>query len=265
MEWNFAHQNINDLDADIQPLGLSQSEKEALVAFMESLTDSRVTNHSAPFDHPELTIPNGHDGNDKSVTNDGKGRAVEVNSLIIVPAVGASGYPSQVIKPFNELLGLSHYTHTPNSAPSPEPTLLSEGKSATQSSTLYSASASRAVDGNADGSFYNNSVSHTALSAQPWWQVDLGKASKITKVEIHNRTDCCSSDLSNFMVAISQNDMTGRTVSQLKTDPNVNWVSIESIEADGSYHFDEVDGRYIRIMLEGSGYLMLAEVAVYGY
>jgi cytochrome c peroxidase len=262
---NFPHHNINDLDADIQPLGLSQSEKEALVAFLESLTDPRVTNHAAPFDHPELIVPNGQNGDEKYCNDDGKGRAEETDSLFRVPEIGASGYSSQLIKAFNDYLGLSHYTHTPNNAPSPEPALLSKGKPATQSSTDGSASASRAVDGNIDGLWSKNSVTHTRYSAQPWWQVDLGKASKITKVEIYNRTDCCWTNLSNFVVAISPNDMTGLSVAQLKADPNVKWVSIGSVQAKGSYHFDEVDGRYVRIMLEGSNYLMLAEVQVYGY
>ena len=36
---NFAQNNIADLDADIQPLGMTAAEKAALVAFLKSLTD----------------------------------------------------------------------------------------------------------------------------------------------------------------------------------------------------------------------------------
>ena len=46
--------------ADIQPLGLSGLDKRALVDFMENaLTDCRVVTQRAPFDHPELPVPNG--------------------------------------------------------------------------------------------------------------------------------------------------------------------------------------------------------------
>src|SRR3954452_15332870 len=48
------------------------------------------------------------------------------------------------------------------------------GKPATQSSTGWGGAASRAVDGNTDGNFFDNSVTHTLLEANAWWEVDLG-------------------------------------------------------------------------------------------
>lgn len=48
--------------ADIRPLGLTAADKAALVDFMaNALTDCRVANQRAPFDHPELPVPNGVD------------------------------------------------------------------------------------------------------------------------------------------------------------------------------------------------------------
>jgi cytochrome c peroxidase len=87
---NFHTQNIADLDADITNLGLTEEEKVSLVEFMKSLTDDRVRFHAAPFDHPQLTIPNGHVGSTTAVTGDGTGRAAD--SLLTIPAVGAAGY-----------------------------------------------------------------------------------------------------------------------------------------------------------------------------
>lgn len=82
--------NGSNLDADIQPLGLSASEKADLVAFLKRpLLDNRVACDQAPFDHPQLTIPNGHVGNNLSVVDDGTGRAV--NEFFTIPAIGASG------------------------------------------------------------------------------------------------------------------------------------------------------------------------------
>jgi len=40
-------------------LGLRDHEIDALVSFMHHLTDERVRDESAPFDHPELPLPNG--------------------------------------------------------------------------------------------------------------------------------------------------------------------------------------------------------------
>jgi cytochrome c peroxidase len=46
-------------DGQIRPLGLSDAEKGALVSFLVALTDERVRNQSAPFDHPQLFSNNG--------------------------------------------------------------------------------------------------------------------------------------------------------------------------------------------------------------
>ena len=57
---DFADENLDVLDPDIEALYLSESEIDDVVAFMETLTDERVVNQSAPFDHPELLYPEGH-------------------------------------------------------------------------------------------------------------------------------------------------------------------------------------------------------------
>ena len=46
--------------ADVRPLNLTSIEKSALVDFLaNALTDCRVEKQRAPFDHPELPVPNG--------------------------------------------------------------------------------------------------------------------------------------------------------------------------------------------------------------
>jgi cytochrome c peroxidase len=56
---DFSQTNRNNLDADMAPLGLSDYQKAALVVFLKGLTDERVRYHRAPFDHPQLIVPNG--------------------------------------------------------------------------------------------------------------------------------------------------------------------------------------------------------------
>ncbi|MEH2397410.1 cytochrome-c peroxidase [Nostoc sp.] len=73
----------------LPPLNLSPEEKQQLVAFLKGLTDERVRYEKAPFDHPQLFVPNGHPGNQRSVTNDGTGKATD--SLLEIPAVGRYG------------------------------------------------------------------------------------------------------------------------------------------------------------------------------
>jgi len=85
----FRVENVNDMPPDILQLNLASSEEDAIIAFLLTLTDERVRNQSAPFDHPQLFIPDGHPGDQFSVTNDGSGKATD--NLIELAAVGSSG------------------------------------------------------------------------------------------------------------------------------------------------------------------------------
>lgn len=98
--------NFNNLEKhpDIQPLGLSATEKSALVAFLKSLTDDRVAYERAPFDHPSLPIPNGHVGNDWAVLpGNSINPSLATDEFLVLPAVGSSGVPTP-IKAFHEIL-----------------------------------------------------------------------------------------------------------------------------------------------------------------
>ena len=77
-------------------LNLTEEQKEALVAFMKGLTDERVRFQRAPFDHPQLFVPNGHPGDQNSVTVDSSvqnsnGTRQATDALLEIPAVGRSG------------------------------------------------------------------------------------------------------------------------------------------------------------------------------
>jgi cytochrome c peroxidase len=90
---DFHEQNIADLDAGIVSLNMTEAQKQDMVAFMEGLTDDRVLFERAPFDHPELLIPNGAVGNQTAVTsipvNGGVNNAVDI--MVTLPAVGSTG------------------------------------------------------------------------------------------------------------------------------------------------------------------------------
>lgn len=97
---DFRDENIADMPTDITDLGLTPAEKEALVAFMISLTDARVKFEQAPFDHPQLFVPNGHPKTaDGGVQTDAQGRAL--TTFLEVPAVGRNGGPGTPNFPLN--------------------------------------------------------------------------------------------------------------------------------------------------------------------
>lgn len=82
--------NSSNLDAGIQPLGLTAQEQADLAAFLKRpLTDQRVLCDRAPFDHPELRVPNGHVGDNRAVAVGANGAAQD--DWMTVPAVGANG------------------------------------------------------------------------------------------------------------------------------------------------------------------------------
>ena len=65
-----------------------EADKQALVAFLLSMTDERVKFRKAPFDHPQLYVPNGHYGDENFVINL-FGSALD--EFIQIPAVGQNG------------------------------------------------------------------------------------------------------------------------------------------------------------------------------
>jgi cytochrome c peroxidase len=107
---DFADQNQANLDPNIVPLGLTNDQENALVAFLLGLTDPRVKWEKAPFDHPSLCVPNGEAGNQTVVIEDSAnpGHALD-GPMLCLPAVGAGG-ASTPLKPF---LGLNPYQTLP--------------------------------------------------------------------------------------------------------------------------------------------------------
>lgn len=85
---------VQELDGTpIEPVGvpvLTSDEVDALVAFLETLTDERVVYQRAPFDHPQLFVPNGHPGSSSS-TVDANGDGLADDVMVEIPAVGAAG------------------------------------------------------------------------------------------------------------------------------------------------------------------------------
>jgi hypothetical protein len=126
---------------------------------------------------------------------------------------------------------------------------------ATQSSDwLEGASgiAVRAIDGNTDGDFFKGSVSHTHYDNQAFWRLDLGSVQPINEIYLYNRTDLDNGlRLSNFKVQVSEDGAT--------------WTDYQF---PGTASARELFGprraaRYVRVQLNGTNFLQLAEVETY--
>ncbi|MDA7605421.1 DUF1553 domain-containing protein [Verrucomicrobiales bacterium] len=86
------------------------------------------------------------------------------------------------------------------------------GKASQSSDYSTAGLASKAIDGNADGSF--GSCSCTKEQKDAWWEIDLGSEMPIDHVIIFNRNDCCPERLDN--VSISLLDSSRKQVTQRK-------------------------------------------------
>lgn len=138
--------------------------------------------------------------------------------------------------------------------------LASNGGVASQSSTAYGGEASRGNDGNTDGNFGGNSVTHTehgtnGSNTLKWWQVDLGANKTIWEIVIYNRTGSNYSQyLNNFTVEIINDDGDIVFSKFFEDYPN------PSITIDTG----NTVGKIVRISKTSDRALMLAEVEVYG-
>jgi cytochrome c peroxidase len=117
---DFHEQNVANLDPIIPGInGLKGDEqkKVELVDFLLALTDERVRQESAPFDHPQLLVPDGHE---LRVAGDPRRTRALADRVREIPAVGAAGRAAQglpPVKPFlardleDAALGEFHFQH----------------------------------------------------------------------------------------------------------------------------------------------------------
>jgi hypothetical protein len=88
------HRSVSQINLSSNLLGDS---RRALVEFLNTFTDERVRYEKAPFDHPEIAIPNGH-----LIVNSGNplGSNLAKDVMLTLPAVGANG-SFDPIQPFD--------------------------------------------------------------------------------------------------------------------------------------------------------------------
>ncbi|MGJ8653423.1 MAG: Ig-like domain-containing protein [Opitutaceae bacterium] len=125
---------------------------------------------------------------------------------------------------------------------------------ATQSSTDFDGVPSRAIDGDTNGSYGQDSVTHTTDEAQPWWRVDLGTAYAIDEIVIWNRSGSTSIRLIDFDVFI------------LDGGDSIVWSSYQANSPDPSVSLlpAGTTGQHVMVQLRGTEALSLAEVQIFG-
>jgi len=134
---------------------------------------------------------------------------------------------------------------------------------ASQSSTAFGGDASKAIDGITNGAFYSGSVTHTQENTlNPWWMLNLNSVNTVNKINIWNRTDCCSERLSDFYVFFSETPFSSYDPAALLANSSVwNYFHEGPAGEKASIDVNKV-GQYLLILIPGTKTLALAEVEV---
>jgi cytochrome c peroxidase len=98
---DFGDVNIENLDDEMAFIDIAETDEAPLVKFLLALTDPRVRNEMAPFDHPEIIVPAG--GTASTPSSDPRLPGLSIR----IPAVGAGGRPAAGLSPLENFLGIS--------------------------------------------------------------------------------------------------------------------------------------------------------------
>lgn len=133
----------------------------------------------------------------------------------------------------------------------------------TQQSSLFDHGFSHlAVDGNIHGNYLANEATHTNEEENSWWQVDLLQSYALDTLSIWNRTECCSEDLSEYYILISDSDMKDKSYNELIQDTSIWKYYVAGKSVQHLKINPNIKGRYIRIQKSTFGHLSIAEVVV---
>jgi len=136
------------------------------------------------------------------------------------------------------------------------------GKPTSQSATIWEGASSRAVDGNTNGNWGGNSVTHTPENAaNPWWEVDLQGSYEISKINLFGRTDCCSDRLRGVVVTVlNGEEEVWSYIHSNQNPPNKLELDVEDSDTDTDF----IIGSKVRVSLTPRGTISLAEVEILG-
>lgn len=140
----------------------------------------------------------------------------------------------------------------------------------TQSSTDFGGDASRGIDGNTNGAYNSNSVTHTSTtSTTEYWQVDLNQTIDISEIVFFNRADCCADRISNVYVLVADTPFPSNSADLAGALANADFTyqfPANQAPATTTLPVNKV-GRYVRLQKSGTNIdnaLSIAELQVFG-
>ncbi|XP_071953758.1 uncharacterized protein [Antedon mediterranea] len=140
--------------------------------------------------------------------------------------------------------------------------LVSEFKQTRQSSTGANGPPARGVDGRTNGNYENgHTCTHTKSENNPWWYVDLGTETVISKIVIYNRDNCCEERLADIEVRVG-NSKVSPFSNNSQCDSRISHrdaISRNPVELTCN---PPISGKYVTVS-KAMGIITLCEVKVY--
>jgi hypothetical protein len=142
---------------------------------------------------------------------------------------------------------------------------LALGGTATHTATDFGGAPERAIDGNTNGAFGGNSVTHTTNTAGTFFEVALAATSTIESIVLWNRTDCCAHRLANIKVSVLDDARAPVYEEDFFTDGSFPDTTVSGFSID----VGNVEGRIVRIERlgpdsDGNNFLSFAEIQIFG-
>ncbi|MGO9201638.1 MAG: LamG-like jellyroll fold domain-containing protein [Limisphaerales bacterium] len=129
---------------------------------------------------------------------------------------------------------------------------------------------SRAVDGetNQDYNATNSNMFHSQDELHAFWEVDLGYVTPISEIDLYLRTDCCE-DRNRFAVLVAAQPFVASDFLGASLPASYSNGAVEVYQTTNAFDSGVVsiptlaEGRFVRVVLLGQNYLMLAAVQVF--
>ncbi len=136
------------------------------------------------------------------------------------------------------------------------------GRPVTQSTIDAGGLAARAVDGNTDGDFANESASQTTAELTPFLEVDLESVHDITDVVLHSRTDGQHA-LEDYWLLIRDVPFGSANLGAAASEPGVTAIEITGTTVVSETIPVNRTGRYVRVQMSNVDVLSLAEFQIF--
>ena len=132
---------------------------------------------------------------------------------------------------------------------------------------LGTTNAYRSTDGKFEGDpdiFYDYAFSTDGENNR--WDIDLVGFYELETIRIYTKTGCCQGGANNYQVFISNNPFPSNDLQILLNDSSIEQFSIPILSNGTPSVLNNlnIDGRFVRVFMEGTGEMQLVEVEVIG-